>query len=68
MHRIGYNRIMTTTTAVFGPVESRPRVNVTIRLEPHELEAIDKYADADGRSRSSYIRRIIAGAIQRESQ
>lgn len=60
---------MTNTTAVaLGPVEYRPRLNVTIRLTPDEIDTIDRYAEADGRSRSSFIRRIIAGAIQRQSQ
>ncbi len=69
MHRMRYDWIMTNTTAaVLGPVEYRPRVNVTIRLTPDELDTIDKYADADGRSRSSFIRRLITSAIQRESQ
>lgn len=69
MHRMRYDCIMTNAT-VFGPVESRRRVNVTVRLSPDELEVIDKYADADGRSRSGYLRRLITNAIaiQRESQ
>ncbi len=68
MQRMRYDCIMTNTTAEFGPVEYRPRVNVTIRLTPDELDTIDKYADSDDRSRSSFLRRLIISAIQRESQ
>lgn len=47
-----------------GSVNYRPRQNVTIRLNIDEVAAIDRLAAADGRSRSSFVRRLVGRAIQ----
>lgn len=40
-----------------------PKVNVTVRISPGELAAIDELADSLSRSRSDMIRQMLRSAI-----
>ncbi|MDD3030692.1 MAG: ribbon-helix-helix domain-containing protein [Alphaproteobacteria bacterium] len=40
-----------------------PRIVVNIRLLESEVEMLDRLAEKDGRSRSSYMRRLILSAL-----
>lgn len=45
-------------------VNTEPRVNVTVRLTPTELESIDVIARREERSRSQVIRRLLQAGLQ----